>query len=136
MQLYSNWATDVTYSFDTTVPGILPTSYQQVKLISRSNFEIAKMIEGANAYAMWRRIFPSLSGIQDDPNSVEWLIFQAIDGSKITLANPWIQASSVTSVQFVQQRIVLTQTSDAQVAQVVGFLKALQIPHTSERIYS
>ncbi len=146
MQVYNDWQTDVTYSFDSAVPGILPTSYQQVKLMSKCNFDIAKLIGGSNAYVMWRRIFPSLAGVVDDPSAVDWLVFKSINQNTqsqgpqtepemIVLANVWILSSTVTPVEFVQQRIVLTETSDAQVAQVTAFLTAIQAKFTSERIY-
>lgn len=136
MQIYNDWQTGVTYSFDSTVPAILPTKYTQVKLESVATFDIAKILEGPNAYSMWRRIYPSLTDVADDPTAVTWLIFSAINGEKITLASPWILASSVTPVNFIQQRIILTQTSDAQVAQVTAFLNAIQAKYTSERILS
>jgi hypothetical protein len=134
MQLFDDWQTDVTYSFDSTVPAILPTRYTQVKLEGVTTFEIAKIIEGPNAYSMWRRIYPSLTDVTDDPAAVKWLLFRASNGERITLANPWILSSSVTPVNFIQQRIILTQTSDAQVAKVTAFLDAIQAKYTSERI--
>lgn len=136
MQLYTDWQPGVTYSFDSTVPALLPTKYTQVKLECIATFDIAKVIDGPNALSMWRRIYPSLTGITDDPSAATWLVFIAPSGERITLANPWILSTSVTPVNFIQQRFTLTQTSDAQVAQVTAFLNALQAKYTSERILS
>lgn len=134
MQLYSDWTIDTTYSFDTTAPAILPTKYTQVKLLGIFTFEVIKILEGANAYAMWRRIYPSLNGVPDDPNAVTWLHFASSNGEKFSLANPWILDSTVTPVNFAQQRIILTQTNEAQVAKITAFLNAIQAKFTSERI--
>ena len=135
MPLYANWATNNEYSFSTNTQGITPLTYKYVRLVGIMTYDVARIVEGDSAYAKWRRIFPHLTpGTVDDPAQYDWLFSKAANGESIILAAPWIEGSTVNPVKFRQERIILTDTTDAQIQQVKMFLSAVGATFTSEPI--
>lgn len=134
MAIYNNWKNGTQYSFMTESQGILPLSYSHVTMEGSASYDLAKMAAGENIYAQWRKIYPSLTGIVDDPAQYEWLAFRTSSGQLVWLASCWIQGTSVTPVQFRQQMFVLTDTSDAQIAQVKNFMDAIRASYTTRPI--
>lgn len=133
MSIYNKWEIATQYNFSTIPQGILPNTYKMVRLMSKSTYDMAMMITGGDVYARWRKIYPALvaDGVMDDPAQYEWLTFRATNGEVVVLASPWIDGTSVKPVQFRQEQIILTNTTDAELQQVKLFLNALGASYTS-----
>lgn len=135
MSLYNDWKNDNEYRFNTVAQGDLPMSYNYIRLEAQATYDVARIVGGDAIYSQWRRIYPRLpSGIVDDPRQYGWLIFKTSIGETVVLANCWIEGSTVESVNFRQERIILTDTSEDQILQVKAFLNAIGAKYTSEPI--
>lgn len=123
---YSNWKLGTTYSFGTLAPGVIPSRYAGIKLISISSYAAASRIAGASLYVQWRQIFPKLpQGTIDDPETAEWLVFESSEGEVIVLANNWISESTVTASDYTQATITVTETSRQQIDVLASFMTKL-----------
>lgn len=136
MSIYNKWVTGAKYNFNSVPQGILPNRYSMVTLEGVATYGLAMMIGGGDVYSQWRKIYPSIAsqGIVDDPEQYQWLTFKATNGETTVLAAPWIEGNSVVPVQFRQEQFTLTNTTDAEIAQVKLFLDALGAQYTNAPI--
>jgi len=120
---YDKWLPGETYSFNTIVPGILPISYNRVKLEGRNRFNVARQLSAQDLMADWRRIYPSLpSGTPDNPNAVNWLTFVSMGGETFTLAEEWLDGSTVVVTNFISFNIEVTESSSEQMGRIRDLL--------------
>lgn len=123
---YDNWKIGTTYSFGTLAPGVLPSRYTGIKLSSIASYSAASRIAGSSIYVQWRQIYPKLpKGTIDNPESAQWLVFDAPSGEVIVLANNWISESTVTATEFTQATITVTDTSRQQIDTLANFMTKL-----------
>lgn len=135
MSLYNKWEEYAQYSFNTVPQSILPMKYSMVTLMATATYDMAKIVGGNDVYAQWRKIFPLLtSDIVDDPAQYSWLVFRATNGEVFTMANPWIDGTSVKPVVFRQQQFILTDTNDAEIQQVKMFMDAIGAKYSTAPI--
>lgn len=131
MSAYTQWKPGTTYNLSTKAPGVLPSSYQQLKLSSICNFRMAQSVEGPALYAKWRQIYPLLpAGTPDRPEAVDWYVFETASGSEVVLAADWINGPTVTPVTYRQYSILLTDSDYEQAQRIRDFLNTINAKFT------
>lgn len=93
------------YSFDTNAPSILTTRVSNAKLVARTNFEQALSVD-RNLINKFNSILPLLpTGTPDSYLTSIYNIFETLDGSKIVMADVWINSSTIVEVENIRLMI-------------------------------
>lgn len=103
------------YNLSTTVPSILGESFIRLKFCGKVNYSIAKMMEMVDI--KHRQLYPHIPGIIDDPSTFEYFVFEGTDKSRMILAEPWINMTSIVEVASTVINILIEDiaTSDIEI---------------------
>lgn len=95
-----------TYSFNTRSPAFLGARIERAKLNSIGDVDLARRFSAVDL--THAQVYPSLpEGTPNDPAATDYLIFTAMNGSKVVLARTWIDEDSVEEVSYVSIRVDL-----------------------------
>ena len=94
----TNFAVGTAYSFSTITTPLLQDQYNNITLLGEMSFELAVGAGSGsqNLAALAAAIYPSLpSTTSSDPSTYTYLVFKLLNGSKVILAEEWINQNSV-----------------------------------------
>lgn len=111
------------YTFQTTAPAVLTSEITLATYEGRLTLPIAQKFD-PNLVVKFRTIFPHLtSGLSSDPADTIYHLFKMPSGETEIFADLWIQQDTITLVETVNIRVVL---SDVNLTDQVRIKTALQ----------
>ena len=111
------------YTFQTTAPAVLTSEIKLATYEGRLTLPIAQKFD-PNLVAKFRTIFPHLAaGLSSDPADTIYHLFKMPSGETEIFADLWIQQDTITLVETVNIRVVL---SDVNLTDQVRIKTALQ----------
>ena len=112
------------YKFATKAPGVLPAVVSNAKLIAITDYSTASRQE--HIRIVYRNVYPLLPpGTPDQPESCLYYRFKTENGSELTLADQWIDDSSVELIEAISLRVNITDISVEDISRIRDALLAL-----------
>ena len=122
-----SWVIGTIYKFNTAAPGILGAVVDNAKLSAILDYNTALLYD--NIDLKWRSILPVIlttsPNTQDTPAMSQYYLFTTQSGTKIVLADIWIQMSTVQVVQYVSFQLNFTKAQLTDITIVKNALNAL-----------
>lgn len=116
--------TNKVYSFNTLAPAILGTQIKNAKLKGVLTYDTAVQFD--NVDLKFRQIYPVLpAGTPDQIEACRFFLFQSESGSKIVLADQWIDMATVELIEAITYQITLPGLSVQDGARIRDGLNAL-----------
>lgn len=118
-------ATNKYYNFTVYANSVLGTTYKNAKLVSTLDYR--KALKEANIELLQRQIYPYLPpGTPADQTKYTYYVFE-VNGKEVTLADVWIEQTSIEETQGMNHTLRLNNINSAQLTTVRDQLRLLGI---------
>ena len=119
-----------TYTFNTRSPVMLGASVERVKLSAVADYNTAK--EYRNLLVDFRAISPTVTDLDANIRATDcqYYIFTTADGSKLVLADVWIDLESVKEDSRTSVTLHIPDISETSLDQLTRVLNSLSINFT------
>ena len=118
-------STNKYYNFSVYATSVLGTVFRNAKLVSTLDYR--KALKEANIELLQRQIYPYLPpGTPSDHTKYTYYVFE-YNGKEITLADVWIEQSSIEETQGLNYTLKLNNITSSQLTTVRDQLRLLGI---------
>lgn len=118
-------STNKYYNFSVYATSVLGTLFRNAKLVSTLDYR--KAMKEANIELLQRQIYPYLPpGTPSDHTKYTYYVFE-YNGKEITLADVWIEQSSIEETQGLNYTLKLNNITSSQLTTVRDQLRLLGI---------
>lgn len=119
------------YSFSTRAPGILGSSFSNLKLASIMTFDLANKF--INVMSMHANIYPVLpEGISDNPESYTYYLFKTESNGELILADVWIDQNTVIEKGSQSLVIEIPRVTNTDIIRINNTLNMMGYSHSSK----
>lgn len=116
----SDMVNNANYNFTTLAPSVLNGSYQNIKLIATSNYEVANKY--VDLLSLFRAVYPYLpAGTPSDYTQHSYLIFE----NNVVMSTLWIDPASLSLASSYSATIVIPNLQVSDTAKIRDALLAL-----------